>query len=88
MHKWIRDCDEHCSREIKKTPVFYWLQASAFARLCRGDTRKEDISHISTIKKGIYRQKRRLKRGHRVTDIVNIFLLNISLLIVLSTLWV
>jgi hypothetical protein len=57
MHKWARDCDDHCSLDVKKTPAFYWLQASAFARLRGGDTRKEVISHISSIKRGFVGKK-------------------------------
>jgi hypothetical protein len=51
------DCDDHCSRDVKKTHVFYWLQASAFARLCGVDTRKEGISQISSIKRGFISKK-------------------------------
>jgi len=48
----------------KKAPVFYWLQASAFARLCGVDTRKETISQISSIKREFIGKKKVKKRAY------------------------
>jgi len=71
MHKCTRGCDDHCSRDVKKMPVFYWLQASAMHACMEAMQEKRTFPHIEH-KKRIHRQKRRLKRGCTVTDVVNI----------------